>query len=92
MNYFIYLKFNNNIRFGFLNLQKKSFKKVIIILILYFNHTVFAQSSGDYRSCQTGNWTDATTWQVYDGSKWNNANTYPTYNDGNILIQKNIKN
>jgi len=89
MNYFIYLKFNNNIRFGFLNLQKKGFKKVIIILILYFNHTVFAQSSGDYRSCQIGNWTDATTWQMYDGSKWNNANSYPTYNNGNILIQKN---
>ena len=91
MNCQIYIPFKfKNKKFRFLNFQKKSFKKCLIIFLFYnFIQSAFAQSSGDYRSCQNGNWTDATTWQVFDGSKWNNASTYPSYNDRNILIQKN---
>ncbi|MBS1747233.1 MAG: putative metal-binding motif-containing protein, partial [Bacteroidetes bacterium] len=45
-----------------------------------------AQSTGDYRSKQSGNWNDAANWQTYDGTGWVAAAHYPTSADGEISI------
>ncbi|WP_068474910.1 T9SS type A sorting domain-containing protein [Saccharicrinis aurantiacus] len=37
-------------------------------------------ASGDYQSRDTKNWTARNTWQVYDGSGWNNTNDDPGKN------------
>jgi hypothetical protein len=34
---------------------------------------LFAQSTGDFRTRQSGNWTAFTTWERYNGSNWVNA-------------------
>ena len=54
-------------------------KKFILILIALIGITYYlsAQSAGDYRSIANGNWNDATKWEVYNGSSWADANTYP---------------
>ena len=44
--------------------------------------TVFAQSSGDYRSIGNGNWNDPTKWETYNGSSWVTTSTYPGQNPG----------
>ncbi|MBO0342578.1 MAG: PKD domain-containing protein [Allomuricauda sp.] len=36
-----------------------------------------AQSLGDYRSVSSGNWTNVSIWQVYNGSSWIAATSYP---------------
>src|SRR5687768_18494841 len=59
----------------------KKFTSVLIASIL-ISCTVLAQSSGDYRSIGSGNWNDATKWEIYNGSTWVNATTYPGQNSG----------
>lgn len=51
-------------------------KKLIILFVLaFFYFSSFAQSTGDFRSRQNGNWDDFNTWETYDGSQWVNATT-----------------
>lgn len=42
---------------------------VIFIGILTLGQA-FAQQAGDYRSAANGNWSDAATWETFDGSSW----------------------
>lgn len=52
-------------------------KNVFIKGLATINPTV-----GDYRSHQTGDWTDLNTWERWDGSTWvNPAPAYPVYNN-----------
>ncbi|MCX7671494.1 MAG: hypothetical protein N2439_15665, partial [Anaerolineae bacterium] len=46
-----------------------------------------ADAPGDYRSKATGNWGDATTWQVFIGTKWVDASTAPTSAAGIITVR-----
>lgn len=48
-----------------------------IILSLFFISTLNAQSVGDYRSVASGNWTNVSIWQVYNGVSWVAASSYP---------------
>ncbi|MFD2791560.1 hypothetical protein KCTC52924_02326 [Arenibacter antarcticus] len=41
---------------------------------------VLAQVTGDYRSKASGNWNNPGTWQIYNGSTWLNATSYPGQN------------
>lgn len=50
----------------------------ILFGILLFNPNLNAQSNGDYRSALSGLWTDASTWEVYNGSAWVPATTAPS--------------
>ena len=59
----------------------KKFISVLIASIL-ISVTVFAQSSGDYRSISSGNWNDPTKWETYNGSTWVSTTTYPGQNSG----------
>ena len=58
---------------------------VYIVIILLFQ-VASAQSSGDYRSKQSGNWEDASSWEIYNGSSWINASNSPDSSSGNISI------
>ena len=45
---------------------------------------------GDYRSHQTGDWTDVNTWERYDGTTWvTPAPTYPVYNNSQTITIQN---
>jgi hypothetical protein len=51
-------------------------KKIIILLTLaLLSYYSFAQTTGDFRSRQNGNWDDNNTWETYDGTQWVNAST-----------------
>ena len=49
----------------------------------------FAQSTGDYQSAGTGDWTTASTWQIFDGSSFVAAPSTPESSDGVITIRAN---
>ena len=61
---------------------------VLIVFFLLFGLPMLAQVTGDYRSKATGNWNSATTWQIYNGSSWVNASSYPGQNSnvGTVTI------
>jgi len=40
----------------------------------------------DYRSARTGNWSDALTWEAYDGSVWEPASTAPSSANRQVTI------
>jgi hypothetical protein len=50
----------------------------IVVLLTLAAGTVAAQSSGDFRSNATGNWSAAATWQTFNGSIWIAAGAAPT--------------
>ena len=47
---------------------------------MLFSLPLLAQVTGDYRSNANGNWGSASTWQMYNGTIWVNATTYPGQN------------
>ncbi|WP_140486328.1 T9SS sorting signal type C domain-containing protein [Flavobacterium sp. GSA192] len=68
-------------------LPKKSF--FIFLIVLLFSIEGFSQTTGDYRSAETGDWNTAASWEYYNGSTWVTATTYPGQNTGTgaVLIQ-----
>src|ERR1035437_884553 len=52
----------------------------LFIIGLISAPALFGQNSGDFRSAQSGNWGDLTTWQTYNGSSWVAASTIPDSN------------
>ena len=59
-------------------------KKFIFIWFAFtgISFAVFAQSAGDYQSVGNGNWNDATKWEIFNGSNWVNATSYPGEHPG----------
>ncbi len=53
---------------------------VLIAYVLFVGFPVLAQVTGDYRSKTTGNWSSSGTWQMFNGSSWVNATSYPGQN------------
>jgi hypothetical protein len=53
---------------------------------LLIGATVHAQSNGDYRSAQSGDWSSASTWQRFNGSSFVAAPAPPTAADGQAVI------
>tara|TARA_R110002051_G_scaffold4587_2_gene25100 strand:+ start:8182 stop:9855 length:1674 start_codon:yes stop_codon:yes gene_type:complete len=60
----------------------------LIIFFLLLGYPILAQVTGDYRSKVSGNWSSSATWQIYNGSTWVNATTYPGQNSnvGTVTI------
>ncbi|GGE26817.1 hypothetical protein GCM10010832_04390 [Psychroflexus planctonicus] len=51
----------------------------------------FGQELGDLRSRQNGNWTNASTWEEWNGSSWSNTSTQPaSLFEGNIEIRHTV--
>lgn len=68
--------------------KNKSFfsKHLTTVFFLLFTFIIQAQSTGDFRSFQTGNWNQTATWERYDGSVWVAAASTPTSANGVISI------
>lgn len=53
-------------------------KKISFVLFfLYFFLQGHSQSLNDYRSIANGNWNNANTWEVFDGTNWVAATNFP---------------
>ena len=50
----------------------------LLLAFLFLSTGAFAQNVGDYQTANTGNWSDVTVWQVWDGSSWVAASHTPT--------------
>lgn len=70
-----------------------------VLLCLVSGGQLLAQSDGDYRTRATGNWTAATTWQVFVGGSFQNLETagagiyqniIPSNTSGVITLQNNV--
>lgn len=59
---------------------------IISCLALY--SVVNGQTTGDYRSVASGNWSSTAVWQIYNGVSWVNATSYPgeNANTNQVLI------
>lgn len=57
----------------------------IYLIISYFN-AVHAQTSGDFRSINSGNWNTSSIWQTYNGSVWLAALIPPSVSTRNISV------
>ncbi len=70
----------NKIYFKSIFLRTKRKELVLALLFLVVSFPMLAQVTGDYRSKATGNWSSASTWQIYNGTSWVNATSYPGQN------------
>lgn len=64
-------------------------RKIFITLTTFgFLHHLIAQTTGDYKSRQSGAWNDFNTWQRFNGAAWANAiaGQTPTSADGLVEI------
>lgn len=59
---------------------------LILIISLIGLTEISAQSTGDYRSRQSGPWHNAATWEMFDGIAWQIATTQPNA-PNNLTIQ-----
>jgi len=50
---------------------------------------LIGQSAGDYRSVMAGNWSTASTWEMYNGSSWALAGSPPTGSE-NITVDDSV--
>lgn len=57
------------------------------LLLLIPGSSALAQSNGDFRTRQSGNWSRSNTWEEYVGGSWTNSNNTPGRNDGTITIR-----
>jgi hypothetical protein len=51
---------------------------IVALIGVFLSMTAFAQESGDYRSAATGNWSELSTWEIFDGDNWIAATDVPT--------------
>ncbi len=94
----------SNVNITVLFLTSKPTNKIftVIILCLMAFPTLLAQSVNDYRSINDGNWTDASIWEIYNGTAWITTTTYPgevtgtndvSIEGGNVIVlDSNIPN
>jgi hypothetical protein len=63
------------------------FTLVFVVALLAAGISAFSQTTGDYRSFQSGAWSDVNTWERFNGTIWvNPAPSAPTSADGIITI------
>lgn len=65
----------------------KCITSFLILLSVLLSTRSLAQSVGDFRTKQSGNWDQTTTWERFNGSSWVNASTPPSYTDGVITVR-----
>ncbi|WP_150451484.1 immunoglobulin domain-containing protein [Arenibacter lacus] len=69
-------------------MNQKIIRFAPLALFLVISMPILAQVTGDYRSKASGNWNSAATWQIYNGTIWMNATSYPGQNSnvGTVTI------
>jgi hypothetical protein len=60
---------------------------LLIIFAFFLISNIEAQTSGDYRSIASGNWSALATWERFDGVSWQAALVAPAYTDGVITVR-----
>lgn len=60
---------------------------IFTVLLCIASAQLFGQVDGDYRSRNTGAWTGASTWQIYNAGSWGNTSTPPNSSNGVITIR-----
>src|SRR4030095_7384423 len=67
----------------------------ILLLVIYFNFIEVKESrafaSGDYRTAGSGEWSDASVWEVFDGEDWKQADIPPPDGVKTILVTNGQK-
>jgi hypothetical protein len=48
-----------------------------LVIIAFLSMIAFAQEEGDYRSADSGDWSDASIWETFNGAEWEAATTAP---------------
>ncbi|TCP21321.1 hypothetical protein EV195_12012 [Tenacibaculum skagerrakense] len=51
--------------------------KILYIILFITTPFLYSQSTNDYRTVASGNWTNVAIWEVYNGSAWVAATNYP---------------
>ncbi len=59
----------------------------MILLALFYTSLSYGQSIGDFRSRQSGNWNQNSTWEEFTGAGWQNTNKQPKLNSGLVTIR-----
>lgn len=59
----------------------------VLLALVALTIRSMGQEPGDYRSAGSGSWTDPYTWEVYDGSEWLVAGTFPNNMDSAVTIR-----
>lgn len=52
--------------------------RLTLLFMIFYSIQLFAQEVGDYRTQGSGNWSDVSIWQIYNGSSWQNFNAPPS--------------
>jgi hypothetical protein len=58
-------------------LRSRIIRTVLIWLFLVNGLSITAQTTGDYRSVSSGNWSNPAVWEVFNGISWVSATNYP---------------
>jgi len=71
-------------------LKKLLIISLITIFVILLLQTSFAQQQNDFRTVNSGNWSDTLVWQVYDTVRsWHSTPVYPTASANVITINFN---
>ncbi len=65
---------------------KKAPLAVLLLFMLSLWSSSWAQEVNDYRSVGSGNWTNPANWEVFDGTSWVAATTYPGQVGGTNIV------
>jgi hypothetical protein len=61
-------------------------KSLFYLFLLGFAGLSYAQQTGDFRSVGSGNWTNASNWQTFNGTTWVAASNYPGATTGTNFV------
>lgn len=64
-------------------------KKRLLLFALLCTNFVLAQTTGDYRSAGTGNWSTLATWETFNGTAWVAATVAPTATNAQAITIRN---
>lgn len=74
--------------------MRRMLRPFFVLLCLVVGTQLMAQTAGDYRTDQTGNWTTLTTWERFDGAIWQKLEStgflVPASTDGAIELRHNV--
>ena len=82
----MYLSFIKNLLVPLMAYPKSASLIALLFFVLAFLPDISAQDAGDYRSVGSGTWTDSANWEVFDGTNWVAATTYPGEVGGTNLV------